>query len=1675
MVNHRIWAHPVHKAILTAAFAGILLCGVSAQAQTTEAWASASDNYTNGPVGADWLPAIADSPTNWPNNFNGSASSASGYIVAITNSGTCNYAGSPAGDPNYTNTINDLYLGGTGNGTGGGGVANTFTMSGGSLTLSDSAGPSLTVGGNSTGILVGAQSTNVFTLSGGLLIATNAFTNAVVGDCTVGLGTNSTGTMNFNGGTAYLSDLTIGGRGTGVVNIAGANVTLWGVATRPIIFDTLPGASGTLNITSGTLTATNGLVTLGDGNQSKVKSIINMSGGIFKVAAIQFNGGTAATNIVNFSGGTIYFGSGTGRNGKTQTNFFLLSGGTISCLPGANPSLAGGQTVWILTNSPGPGVITFAPPAGQSITINDDHGSGILNAAGPGEVIEAGASGYTGTTIISGGMFSLTSAGSIASSVTVAGGATFDVSSLSVPFTLSSSQVLSNNTSTAIINGSLNTGSGTVSLLYTSGTPSFTVTTNSSANTNANFATLTLSASTTFNVHNTGPALAAGNYLIISTNSEGAAVAGTPPGTVTVGGGGIQAGNTVALSIGSDGQLYLVVAAKPPPPVIGAQFPITYTNLFTLYAGANPTYSVSASSALAINYQWYTNGVGIGGATNASLTLINVSAGVFSNYCIVTNLSGATTSIVWTASVIASPASYPQSVLARNPVAYWRLNDTNLDEFENGSGDDGYIANDYAGGNNGIYTNVSLGNLGYNPTTDPTDTSPEFGETGLSFFDSLVGQIEGVDFAITNGANAEFSVEAWVNGIPAAQAAGGGIVTKGVYNLNDAFNLGIDTAATKHYRFYVRNAAGTVYTADSAFAPDGNWHHLVGVCDEAGGNIWLYIDGQIAASATIPANSGAYEVARPITIGAGITNNATDYTLQFFGYVNDVALYNYALGAGQVATQYVSSGVAPALNPTPPSHATANGGGILTLTGGALGTSPLFYWWHDVSGGTNVLSGSTNGPLLNATLTVSNVPSAWNNDTLDLIVSNAFGGTNFGVSLTIFTNVPAITQSLPTPLYLLSGDAYTYFIGVGGATPDYYQWYSNTPAGAMAIANQTNATYGVIAPAVGATNTYFVVISNVFGAVTSTVSQLIGISAPAGSYATNILALNPVGYWPMHEIEAAAHGDIETNYGSIGTEANGYYGDWIGLQGITHSNTGAIINDPNTSVDFNYPGAANTGDATNSLIVPHNSPLATLNPPFTVECWFYPNSTGGGDVWGQAGAAGFDGGPNFAGIRCYWHASTIALECYNGASGNTLQAGPGANPFSNGQWHYVVVQDDGTNLYAYVDMIPNATNSAAKYAPDYWSPLSIGSSFGFQRSFNGAVDEFAVYTNALALTDITNHYNDGLTGAAGAYKADVLADNPVIYFRMDSPKYTPPSILPEMINYGSARNVGFYSPGTIPGAISGVTNSQGAPFIGLSGTNVPALSGVSSFGDAGYATIYNPTGAVPLSVTALFRGNPTDARDQTIVGHTTSSWRLWLSAGGNLKWQTAGATLTSSGIYNDGNWHHVVGVYAPASNPNVNGTNFLYVDGVLDNSSSSITTNGIIPGSTADVMIGADPQYTNNPDALGQQFAGQICEVALFTNALTGVQAQQLYAAINPVTVNTSPTHIVFSVANNQMTLSWPADHIGWELQAQTNTVSVGINTNWVPVSGSTTTNQIVIPVSLTSGCVFYRLVYPPQ
>lgn len=610
--------------------------------------------------------------------------------------------------------------------------------------------------------------------------------------------------------------------------------------------------------------------------------------------------------------------------------------------------------------------------------------------------------------------------------------------------------------------------------------------------------------------------------------------------------------------------------------------------------------------------------------------------------------------------------------------------------------------------------------------------------------------------------------------------------------------------------------------------------------------------------------------------------------------------------------------------------------------------------------------------------------------------------------------------------------------------------------------------------------------------VTSLKSKLLGAFAvvslvlwttPASwaqpAYFSAVTNLNPVGYWPMHEVEAAAAGDIETNYGTLGPLGTGYYADWFGgaPAGILHSAPGAIAGDSDTSVHFTHLTLTGTTiQYTNELFIPHTSPLSTLNPPFTVECWYEPtNQTTGVAIWGQTDFEGLNDGPsggisNYDGIVLNWANGTFVPYGFSGMNGGMANAnkllgnGSPVEPINN-WYHLVLTCDANTNFALYVNgsIVAGPTQNAAKYKPDSWSPLTIGGGFGGNggtRSIAGYMDEFAVYTTNLSASDISQHYSDGINPApTTSYFFDVTNDNPVIYLRMDSPAYTAPAQpWPTLTNYGSVAVNGSYTPGTMPGVVAGPATIGGIPYSGLLGPAVAQLSGVSSYADAGYDATFDPIGTgQTFTVTALFRGNPADNRNQNIAGHSNNSWRLLLTPTGLLQFAVgSGTALNSANVYNDGNWHQVVAVYDGLGNKQ-----YLYVDGVLD---SQGDTGGIsITGAASDVLIGSDPQFTNNPAGLGRQFAGQVCEVAFFTNALSAGQIGALYNALG---VGPSITTEPISAAVGAGTIF-------------TNAVTVSGNTplfyqwytNDVAFGGQTNVNLVLNPVLAGYASPNYYLV----
>jgi hypothetical protein len=100
----------------------------------------------------------------------------------------------------------------------------------------------------------------------------------------------------------------------------------------------------------------------------------------------------------------------------------------------------------------------------------------------------------------------------------------------------------------------------------------------------------------------------------------------------------------------------------------------------------------------------------------------------------------------------------------------------------------------------------------------------------------------------------------------------------------------------------------------------------------------------------------------------------------------------------------------------------------------------------------------------------------------------------------------------------------------------------------------------------------------------------------------------------------------------MGLLGTGYYPDWASSPAVSlkRQHAGPFTAAGNTDVSVNFTHnliTSSTEQFTNMLYVPHDSPLTKLNPPFSVECWFYPTGLSTGvDIWSQCGNEGLNAG-----------------------------------------------------------------------------------------------------------------------------------------------------------------------------------------------------------------------------------------------------------------------------------------------------------------------------------------------------------------------------------------------------------------------------------------------------------------
>jgi autotransporter-associated beta strand protein len=145
--------------------------------------------------------------------------------------------------------------------------------------------------------------------------------------------------------------------------------------------------------------------------------------------------------------------------------------------------------------------------------------------------------------------------------------------------------------------------------------------------------------------------------------------------------------------------------------------------------------------------------------------------------------------------------------------------------------------------------------------------------------------------------------------------------------------------------------------------------------------------------------------------------------------------------------------------------------------------------------------------------------------------------------------------------------------------------------------------------------------------------------------------------------------------------------------------------------------------------------------------------------------------------------------------------------------------------------------------------------------------------------------------------------------------------------------------------------------------------------------------------------------------------------------------------------------------------------------------NDLFSGETS-VTYGGTLTVTNLAGtlALGNQFKLFTASSASGSfSSLVGSAGPGLAYSFNPTNgvlsivtgIASNPTNLTFHVTGATLAISWPADHLGWILQSQTNTLGAGLGTNWVDINGSSAATSNNATITPTNPTVFFRLRHP--
>src|ERR1051325_833125 len=165
---------------------------------------------------------------------------------------------------------------------------------------------------------------------------------------------------------------------------------------------------------------------------------------------------------------------------------------------------------------------------------------------------------------------------------------------------------------------------------------------------------------------------------------------------------------------------------------------------------------------------------------------------------------------------------------------------------------------------------------------------------------------------------------------------------------------------------------------------------------------------------------------------------------------------------------------------------------------------------------------------------------------------------------------------------------------------------------------------------------------------------------------------------------------------------------------------------------------------------------------FSVAAWFKTSTNFGSDAYivNKGGVGSDSAGQNLNyGI---WMTSTEQIKAGFETSSGADQFVTSVNTYSDGQWHYVVVTNDGSTLKLYVDGVQVATKSTSSATPESvgTKPVRVGANSRVTppgNFFTGEVDEVRVWNDDLTAQQVSD-----------AFAGNINTGNQVLYLPFGS-------------------------------------------------------------------------------------------------------------------------------------------------------------------------------------------------------------------------------------------------------------------------------------------------------------------